>query len=218
MPNLIGIGYAGMTTKKFMHELQAANVTVLVDVRAWPQSRTAPYDFNRKRIEATLHQHGIKYLWLGETLGNPKDDHERRTLEGFSRWMQTPDYQQGINELLQIVQRSSGTVALLCVERDENECHRRMILRDLRRRLAVEALPSLPTIPAKPGDLRDTISLLVRAAILYRGLFYQSAARLDHFEITPTLSDAVAMAHILLDKWADHLEIITDDHDPLLSE
>jgi len=215
MPIVIGIGYAGRTTQEFLQELQAANVGVVVDVRAWPQSRTAPYDFNRKRIEAALCEHGIHYLWLGETLGNPKDEKGQRTLDGFDRWMQTSAYEQGIDELLHTIQPASATVALLCVERDENECHRGMILRVVRRRLAVEALPPLPAIPSKLDDLREVISILVRAAILFRGVFHQTANGRPISEIMAEDGDALAMATIFLDKWMKHLEITTDDPETL---
>jgi uncharacterized protein (DUF488 family) len=86
-------------------------------------------------MEASLAQAGIQYIWLGETLGNPKDKKGERTLEGFKRYMGTKSYEEGIARLIEIVKANPDAVAITCSEGAQSGCHRQFILEDLRKRL-----------------------------------------------------------------------------------
>src|SRR5262249_46484859 len=105
---------------------------VVVDVRSSPFSRFYPH-FNKERLAAALKADGIEYIWLGETLGNPKDAQGNRTLEGFKKYMKKTSYQLGLKELMEIIKKVQGKVALTCAEGAEEECHRKFILEDLKK-------------------------------------------------------------------------------------
>lgn len=95
-------------------------------------------DFNRDRLAAALGRADITYVWLGETLGNPKDASGQRTLAGFEAIMKEERYEEGMARLLALVRSAKGGMALTCAEASEVDCHRKFILQDLRERLAKE--------------------------------------------------------------------------------
>lgn len=129
---VLGFGTSNRTWDTYVRFLREQGVRALVDVRAHPQSRFYPH-FNRGRMESALREEGIEYLWLGQTLGNPKDSEGNRSLEGFRSYMQTPGYREGLRQLREILDRTEGNVALTCAEGRECDCHRRFILEDLKR-------------------------------------------------------------------------------------
>jgi len=128
----IGIGTSNKPIATYIQELKDQGVTIVIDVRGTPLSRFYPH-FNKERLAAALKAESIEYLWLGDTLGNPKDAAGQRTLEGFQEYMQTPKYQQGLARLLEILQKAQGKIALTCAEGGEEACHRKFILADLER-------------------------------------------------------------------------------------
>lgn len=133
---LVGIGTSNKSLESFLEELKKAGVKTVVDVRARPLSRYYPH-FNEKRLSASLQTEGIRYEWLGKTLGNPANEQGERTLEGFQQYMKTNElYEKGITQLLEIFkQTSEGSVALICAEKQEQDCHRKFIIADLAKRL-----------------------------------------------------------------------------------
>jgi len=82
-------------------------------------------------MKSALQAAGIDYVWMGDTLGNPKDAKGERTLEGFQSYMQTPSYAEGLARLQALIEKSPGRVALTCAEAKECDCHRKYILEDL---------------------------------------------------------------------------------------
>jgi hypothetical protein len=129
---LMGIGTSNKSWEEYVGSLLERGVKVLVDVRANPFSRFRPH-FNRKQMEAKLKEAGIQYVWLGETLGNPKDTKGMRTLSGFQKYMKTAKYQEGMKVLQEIIRSSKGHIALTCSEGRECDCHRQFILDDLQK-------------------------------------------------------------------------------------
>lgn len=131
-----GIGTSNKTIEAYLAELKEEGVTVVVDVRENPFSRFRPH-FNRPRFQAALEAAGIKYIWMGNTLGNPKSPEGERSLQRFrDHHMQTGAYQLGIDRLLTLVGEVQGRIAVTCAEGNEDNCHRKFILEDLRERRA----------------------------------------------------------------------------------
>ena len=140
------IGTSNKTIETYIAELQGAGVTDVVDVRGAPFSRFRPH-FNRDRMSTSLGALGIKYHWLGDTLGNPQDTHGERTLEGFEHvHMKTPAYETGIGRLMEIMHHASGRVAVTCAEGAEKDCHRKFILEDIRQRRSRGTSHGHPTV------------------------------------------------------------------------
>jgi len=128
----IGIGMWGNSWESYVAKLKEQGVSVLVDVRGHPYMRSPRMKaFNRNQMEKALAKEGIEYIWLGNTLGNPKV-RGQRTMEGFrDQHMQTAAYQAGKQQLLEIMRQAEGKVALTCVEKDEHDCHRSLIRADI---------------------------------------------------------------------------------------
>ncbi|MGB9708387.1 MAG: DUF488 family protein [Infirmifilum sp.] len=97
------------------------HVEVVVDVRRWPESSRIPL-FTRDNLRKTLEKHGIKYVWLGDTLGGYRRG-------GYESYMETEEYRRGLSRLEEIAR--SHIVAVLCAERLWFRCHRRFIAESL---------------------------------------------------------------------------------------
>lgn len=136
MKRIIGIGYQGRTDEQVFADLRQASVSLVIDVRANPYSRFRKTLLNRSRAESALKEHGIRYIWLGDTLGNPVDATGRRTLEGFRKHMKTWRYEQGVQRLKEVIEQDEGIVALLCLEPNDQDCHRHLIMDDVRHRMS----------------------------------------------------------------------------------
>jgi uncharacterized protein (DUF488 family) len=130
MPDeLLTIGYEGCTIADVLTELRAADVSLLIDVRAVPQSRKP--GFSKRQLAAGLDEQGIGYVHL-QALGTPKPGRDAvraghpERMEPIFREHMTSDRSQV--ELAQAKQLTIGTRAcLLCFERDHMTCHRRFV-------------------------------------------------------------------------------------------
>ena len=129
MVEIIGIGYQGRSDQEVVEALREACVHLVVDVRANPYSRGKRSLLNRNRAE-----HGIRYVWHGDLLGNPRDASGRRTMDGLREYMKTPPYEQGFQRLLEVLDQVEGVAALLCLEHEDKDCHRHLIMADIKRR------------------------------------------------------------------------------------
>jgi uncharacterized protein (DUF488 family) len=147
MPSVVTIGVYGFDEESFLRWLRQADVKLLLDVRQRRGVRGAEYAWaNSLRLQAALAQAGIGYehhLELAPTtelrqLQYAEDD--RQGVGKRSRRELAVDYaRRYTSEILDhadlepIVSAlpSSGTAALLCVERDPEACHRSLIAQRL---------------------------------------------------------------------------------------
>ena len=135
------IGYEGATVRGLLGALQAANVKLLVDVRALASSRRP--GFAKTRLAANLDQAGIAYLHL-RRLGTPADgraaaragrhDEMRRI---FLEHLATEGAQEELH-LLADIARQGKRVALLCFEADPAHCHRSLVAAALSRLVPID--------------------------------------------------------------------------------
>lgn len=129
MPDLLTIGYEGCTVADVMDALTAADIRLLIDVRAVPQSRKP--GFSKRQLAAELDARGIRYVHL-QALGTPKPGrdaaragHPEVMERVFAAHMQADRPQA---ELAEARGLAAGTRAcLLCFERDPAQCHRRLV-------------------------------------------------------------------------------------------
>lgn len=127
---LFTIGYEQVPQAAVLDELQEAGVKLLVDVRAVAASRRP--GFAKTRLAAGLDERGIGYVHL-RGLGTPKNGREaaRRgdvaELEAiYAAHMQTPQAREELDELKSLITKT-GSVCILCYERDHRQCHRTFI-------------------------------------------------------------------------------------------
>lgn len=128
------IGHSTRTLDSFVALLHGAGVTLLVDVRSIPRSRTVP-QFNIDVLPASLAESGVGYKHLA-ALGGRR--HRRKgapesvntywkvaAFRSYADYAETPEFRAGLDEL--IVWSSEQTCAIMCAEAVWWRCHRRII-------------------------------------------------------------------------------------------
>jgi uncharacterized protein (DUF488 family) len=128
-PPLATIGYEGTTIDTVVTTLKDAQVALLIDVRAVPQSRKP--GFSKRQLAATLDEAGIAYVHL-KALGTPKAGrdavragHPERMEVIFRDYMTGDRPQAELAQAKQLTQEC--TACLLCFERDHTTCHRHLV-------------------------------------------------------------------------------------------
>jgi uncharacterized protein (DUF488 family) len=122
------IGYGNRSIQEFLDLLLRYHIEYVIDVRSQPYSRYSP-DFSKKALEQHLQQQGIRYIFMGDTLGGRPED-ETCYIDGrvdYSIVCTKAFYQQGIQRLRTAWEKQLG-VALLCAEIKPQECHRSKLI------------------------------------------------------------------------------------------
>jgi hypothetical protein len=128
---VLTIGHSTRTLEEFIGLLQAHGVTCVVDVRTIPRSRHNP-QFNKASLPRSLAKVGLGYVHL-PGLGGLRHAHadsvnlgwRNASFRGFADYMQTPEFEQGLQELIQLATRER--IALMCAEAVPWRCHRSLI-------------------------------------------------------------------------------------------
>ena len=125
---LFTIGYGARPVDEFISALKANGIEFLLDVRSSPYSKFKP-DFSKEVLQRCLERAGIKYLFMGDTLGGmPKDpachtdgkvDYDKVRAQGF--------FQEGIGRLRKAFEQQRP-VALMCSEGRPEQCHRSKLI------------------------------------------------------------------------------------------
>jgi uncharacterized protein (DUF488 family) len=114
------IGHSNHPIERFLALLKAAGVQRLVDVRSMPWSRRFP-QFGRERLEKSLKEAGIDYVWEGEALGGKPQDGG-----GYDEMAARPEFKRAIGR---VIEQSTGTsLCLMCAEKEPLECHRVLLV------------------------------------------------------------------------------------------
>lgn len=117
------IGHSNRKIPDFISILKKFNVGLLVDIRTYPFSKYVP-EYNKEIISHLLKEDGIEYIYRGDTLGGmPK--------EGFEIYRASEKYHNALHDLLMEILSNHRATALMCSEKDYNNCHRRFISEDL---------------------------------------------------------------------------------------
>lgn len=122
---LFTIGYSKRSIDEFIRMLREHEIPVLADVRLWTGSRFRP-EFAGNRLAAALEECGIAYVHL-KALGN------EGKFSGAGRVV-LHDPEEGFAALTALLERN-GAVAIMCLERNVNECHRLDVAMEMARRL-----------------------------------------------------------------------------------
>lgn len=134
-PLIMTIGHSTRSFEELLELLKANQVTMLVDVRSIPRSRTNP-QFNKETLSESLPEHGIHYVHLTELGGlrhTRRDSHntiwQNPSFRGFADYMETEPFGDGIETIVHLAKRN--TIALMCSEAVWWRCHRSMIADEL---------------------------------------------------------------------------------------
>ena len=128
-------GHGTRTAEELSTLLREAAIGVVADVRSFPGSRRNP-QHARAELERWLPLAGIRYVWLGRSLGGrrkairrPDDSSNTAWLEpafrNYADYLGTAEGAAGVVEL-EALARETPT-AILCAERLFWRCHRRII-------------------------------------------------------------------------------------------
>jgi uncharacterized protein (DUF488 family) len=125
---LYTIGYGDRSLEEFAAVLARYGIQYLIDVRTAPYSRFKP-EFNKAALEQSLTAQGIRYIYMGDTLGGrPEDpacysdgkvDYEQIKLQ--------PWYQAGLARLGKAYRQQVRAV-LMCSEGKPEACHRSKLI------------------------------------------------------------------------------------------
>jgi uncharacterized protein (DUF488 family) len=125
---LLTIGHSNLELEAFLALLAQHRVQTLADVRSRPASFRFP-QFNREPLEAGLSSAGIRYEFLGETLGGrPADPRVYREdgLVDYAARRPAPDFIEGLERALAL--SGASVAALMCAEEDPLQCHRFLMI------------------------------------------------------------------------------------------
>lgn len=128
------VGHSTRTLDEFLALLKEHGIEILVDVRRWPTSRRSPH-FNRDSLEEALVEKGVRYVWLGESLGgyrreglgegSPNKAWRSRGFRNYADHALSEDFNRGVEELLRLAE--TGRTAYMCAEKHYWRCHRMII-------------------------------------------------------------------------------------------
>lgn len=125
---LLTIGYGNRPLDEVLGQLRHESVQFLIDVRSNPQSKFNP-DFSGEPLERSLQATGIKYVFMGDTLGGRPDDmscYENGHVI-YERVRERPFFQKGLERLLSAVAQRL-VVCILCSESNPADCHRTKLI------------------------------------------------------------------------------------------
>lgn len=149
MQTLFTIGYEKALPAAVLGELKRAEVDLLVDTRAVAASRRP--GFSKRQLAASLDEAGIAYIHL-QKLGTPSEGRAAARSGDFDtlwriydKHIKTPEAQAALGELIALI-KSGKRVALLCYERDPNECHRSRIAALVKKRTRVAVKDLIPPL------------------------------------------------------------------------
>lgn len=132
------IGYEGATLDDFIATMSEARIKVLVDIRERAQSRRR--GFSKTALSEALNAAGIQYIHLRE-LGDPKpgrDAARRGDWAEFRRVFKNVLKSKEAQDAVDLITKMAATksICLLCYERDQKTCHRKMVSEIVESRLS----------------------------------------------------------------------------------
>lgn len=130
-PTVFTIGHSTRPIASFLRLLMAHGVTLLLDVRRFPASRTNP-QFNSDALAASLAEVHIKYRHVPGLGGRrqPKKDSinagwSHSSFRGYADYMQTAEFAREIDRVID--DAAGDRVAVMCAEAVPWRCHRSLI-------------------------------------------------------------------------------------------
>jgi len=123
-PALHSIGYGTRTLEQLVAVLQAHHIEFLLDVRTSPYSKFKP-EFSREALAAALKRHGLRYVFMGDSLGGQPRDADCY-VDGkvdYDKVRQQDFFRTGL-ERLRKAHEQGLRVVLMCSEGKPEQCHR----------------------------------------------------------------------------------------------
>lgn len=126
---LLTLGYGNRQLDDVLGLLHTHEVRYLVDVRSAPYSRFNPA-FSRGNLEAALEDAGIRYVFMGDTLGGRPGDASCYDEAGHVDYLacrDSADFKAGFERLRSAFEQDVGA-AIFCSELRPEHCHRTKLI------------------------------------------------------------------------------------------
>ncbi|MCD6035077.1 MAG: hypothetical protein K0R63_818 [Rickettsiales bacterium] len=131
MSTFYTIGHSTRSLEEFLALLTSVSVTMVIDVRHIPRSRTNP-QYNQDTLPSFLAKHDIGYEHIQELGGlrrkNPESSNtywHNESFRNYADYAMTEPFCCGLKRLRQIGRKQ--TCAIMCAEAVWWRCHRRII-------------------------------------------------------------------------------------------
>lgn len=137
-PALLTFGHGTLDTPGLASLVRDAGISLVVDVRRYPGSRTNPAA-KRPALEETLGGLGVGYRWderLGgrrrltaeERAHNPDTWWRVEQFRAYAGWTREPEFREGLVDLMtELSGDLRGRTAVMCSEAVWWRCHRRLV-------------------------------------------------------------------------------------------
>ncbi|HEX7287898.1 MAG TPA: DUF488 domain-containing protein [Candidatus Angelobacter sp.] len=134
MTTVYTLGHSTRDLAEFSRVLQAHEVRLLADIRAFPMSRRYPH-FHRDHLELWLPEIGLEYVWEKD-LGGRRGRHMSRdespnvalrveAFRNYADYMLTPPFELAVGRLVERAARQR--TAIMCAEHLYFRCHRMLV-------------------------------------------------------------------------------------------
>lgn len=168
------IGHSTRSLVEFSRILQAHEIRLLEDIRAFPVSRRHPH-FNRESLEHWLPQIGCEYVWEKDLGGrrkrqmppeeSPNIALRNDSFRNYADYMLSPKFDEAVERLLQ--RAGQNKTAIMCAEVVYFHCHR-MLVSDYLVGRGHAVLHILDEHPPKPHALSKD-ARIIEGKLVYRG-------------------------------------------------
>jgi len=126
---IYSIGHGNKKIEDFINELKSFNIFFLLDIRSKPFSKWNP-QFNQNELKFNLEENGIKYVFVGDTLGGLPEDRTCYDFNGkvvYDKIKEKDFFKEGL-ERLTIANEKKINLAIMCSEANPEECHRSKLI------------------------------------------------------------------------------------------
>jgi uncharacterized protein (DUF488 family) len=170
------IGHSTRDLADFSRVLQAHDIRLLEDIRAFPMSRRHPH-FNREHLELWLPEIGTEYVWekdMGGRRGrqmppeqSPNVALRDLSFRNYGDYMLSEKFREAAQRLVERAEKAS--TAIMCAELLYFRCHR-MLVSDYLVSQGHTVLHIQDEKPPKPHALTKE-ARVIEGQLVYRGDF-----------------------------------------------
>lgn len=168
------LGHSTRELADFSRVLQAHDIRLLEDIRAFPTSGRYPH-FNRDHLELWLPEIGCEYVWekdLGGRRGkqmaseqSPNMALRNPSFRNYADYMLSPKFQKAVERLIEKAEKQN--TAIMCAEYVYFRCHR-MLVSDYLVSRGHTVLHILDEKPPTPHKLSKDVRMF-EGQMVYRG-------------------------------------------------
>lgn len=126
---IYSIGHGSKKIENFIAELKSYDILFLLDIRSKPFSKWNP-QFNQNELKFILEENGIKYVFVGDTLGGLPEDRSCYDYNGkvvYDLIKEKDFFKEGLERLTN-ANKKHIKLAIMCSESKPEECHRSKLI------------------------------------------------------------------------------------------